>query len=320
MRIPYSSRIVILTALSSCLLLYHGRCDGRLMVHFFDVGQGDSILITQGCNQLLIDGGPDGSVLHKIGKAMPFFDRTLEYVLLTHDHSDHIRGLLQVIPRYRTRRFLMTGLSGESAERESLSRILDRTGTPIQTVAAGDIVMFGDGHHLRILWPAAGFIADRNVARDRRHGTVNDSSIVMSLHRTGSLYVSDEDFSAEPALAMFTGDISQDIERRLMDGAVPGRSVLLKVAHHGSSESTSAAFVSAVRPAAAIVSVGRNRYGHPSVSVVRRLESCGSVVLTTGDHGDIRAVFDGDRPVRLQVRGAFGWRDLPTGDLAASGP
>ena len=83
----------------------------NLRVTFFDVGQGDAIFIEiPGGNQILIDGGPDEKVLSKLGRAMPFWDRSIDMVILTHPHADHVNGFVEVLKRYQVKQVLMTGV------------------------------------------------------------------------------------------------------------------------------------------------------------------------------------------------------------------
>ena len=81
----------------SLIYLFYARPENEVV--FLNVGQGDSILVQYGSTQLLIDGGPDSSVLYEIQKYMPIYDRNIEYMLLTHPHDDHLLGLLKVLDR-----------------------------------------------------------------------------------------------------------------------------------------------------------------------------------------------------------------------------
>ena len=96
-----------------------------LEVTFFDVGQGDSIFIeTPQGHQILIDGGPDTTVLEKLGKEMPFWDRTIDLIILTHPEHDHMSGLIEVLKRYKVENILWTGIIRDTAEYEEWQRLI----------------------------------------------------------------------------------------------------------------------------------------------------------------------------------------------------
>ena len=101
--------LLILAALTSAAAITMP--DDELHVSFLDIGQGDAILIQQGSQQVLIDGGPSPQTLaRELGDRMPFWDRTIELVVLTHPHDDHLSGLVEVLKRYRVEQVLYPDL------------------------------------------------------------------------------------------------------------------------------------------------------------------------------------------------------------------
>jgi len=239
-----------------------------LAVTFFDVGQGDAIFIeTPQGNQMLIDGGPGSAVLEKLGKAMPFWDRTIDLVVLTHPDADHISGLLEVLQRYQVENILWTGILCESAECQEWARLVEEEGANV-FIAKSGLQISGLFY---VLYP------DKSLEGQRVSNT-NNTSIVMRL-----------DYGADSFL--FTGDIDQSVEKKLenIDAEV------LKVAHHGSKTSTAPEFVEAVSPQIAVISVGKdNKYGHPDVETLAILEKYGINVLRTDLNGDIRIFSNGN--------------------------
>jgi competence protein ComEC len=246
---------------------------GRLTVSALDVGQGDAILIeTPDGHNVLVDGGPNGAaLLRALGDELPFADRTLDLVVLSHTDADHLAGLIDALERYEVRQVLATPFEADTAlYREWRSRV-ERAEVPYREARAGASVALGGGATLRVL--SAGELMTG--------GSENDASLVLRLS------YGEVDF-------LLTGDIEEAGERALVASGVDLRSEVLKVAHHGSQTSTSAAFVRAVGPSVAVVSAGEgNRFGHPAPAVLSRLD--GSLVLRTDERGTVRLETDGTR-------------------------
>src|SRR3989338_1380910 len=111
--------LVIILCLSIFVFSTHSIAsskDGLLKIYFFDVGQGDAIFIeTPNGNQVLVDGGPDNSVLQKLGKTMPFYDKDIDLVVMTHSDADHITGLIEVLDRYEIENIVYSDIIRNSA-------------------------------------------------------------------------------------------------------------------------------------------------------------------------------------------------------------
>ncbi len=272
-----------------------------LKVEFFNVGQGDSAFIeTPQGHQILIDGGPDPTVLSKLNSLMPFWDKEIDVVILTHPEKDHMAGILDVLQRYKVDYFLWTGVVKNDAENKKLSELLDKISQPrnnffaalvgflsrdkkptitkIINVSAGTKIKAGNAK-MDILYPS------ENLAGKEMKDTSNDTCVVSKL-----IYGKDS--------FLFTGDISSSAEKNLAK-IVGGRSAhnlradVLKVAHHGSKYSTSELFLQNVQPEYAVISVGKNSYGHPTPEVLQRLDKYGIKTLITDQSGDIEFVSDG---------------------------
>ena len=251
--------------------------NGILTVVFLDAGQGDAIFIeAPNGNQVLIDGGPNKSVLRQLSKVMPFYDRSIDIVIATHSDKDHIGGLPDVLQRYTVDFILESGAKNDTGiSRAFESAILQNK---IKRIFAkrGMAIMLGDDVFLNILFP------DRDVSEVES----NTTSIVAQL-----VYKNTE--------FMFTGDSPKTIEEYLvfLDGEKL-RSDVLKVGHHGSKTSSLESFVGYVSPEYAIISAGAdNSYGHPHKEVVEILNQFGSAILNTKDNGAIIFKSDGENIV-----------------------
>ena len=250
--------------------------NNNLKIDFLDVGQGDSAFIeTPQMRQILIDGGPSPVVLQKLAKRMPFFDRTIDLIILTHPEKDHLAGLIEVLQRYRVSYILWTGVVRDTSEYQKWIDALtkeQKQGAKIITVKSGQIIKIGK-IKIDTLYPFEDF-SGKNLKDS------NDSSIVLRL-------VFDENEF------LFTGDISSRVEKFISE-KVNLQSDVLKVSHHGSKYSTSALFLENVKPEIAVISVGKNSYGHPTPETLQRLENFGIKVLRTDQGGDIEIISDGN--------------------------
>lgn len=248
-----------------------------LAVDFFDVGQGDSIFIeTAFGHQILIDGGPSPVVVEKLAKEMPFWDRTIDLVILTHSDKDHITGLLEVLKRYEVENILWTGAIKNSPEDNQWASLIKKSKSKIEIAKAGEKIIIQEKPYtyIDILSP------EKDISGEV-FGDLNDTSIVSLLNFENNKF-------------LFTGDISEKKETELLASGNDIKSNVLKVGHHGSKTSTSDNFLKIVLPETAIISVGKdNNYGHPSSEVLERLNKFGIDVLRTDQIGDIKVVSDG---------------------------
>jgi len=249
-----------------------GSPDGRLHIFFLDVGQGDAIFIsTPDGRQILVDGGPSpDALLDELGDVMPFWDRSLDLVVLTHPDADHMNGLLVVPERYRIGRVVDSALSAGSDDAAAWAAVLSTSEIPHITVFRGAQLRAGNVL-LTVLGPPANLSAA--AAGD------NAASLVLRL-----------DYGRTSAL--LTGDAPEAVETEMLAATLPLDVDVLKVGHHGSADSTSGAFVAAVSPQLAVIQVGSgNSFGHPAPAVLDRLRDV--EVLRTDLNGRVEAISDG---------------------------
>jgi len=254
--------------------------DGRLHITFCNVGQGDAAYIRfPDGRDMLIDGGPGNAVLGCLGSAMPFWDRHIDIILLTHPEKDHLAGLLSVLSRYQTQYVLRSDIDHTTELYASFRSLLTEKNIPEKYVHAGDALRIGDVH-IRILWPTDTHIASaKSNVLGVHSGGVNEFSVV-ALLQYGSFD------------ALFTGDatLHQSFAWQAVDAIE-----VLKVPHHGSKTGMNPDVVEWLSPSVAVISSGKNSYGHPAKEILQMLAERNVRVLRT-DHGeDIRIVADGAR-------------------------
>lgn len=256
--------------------------DGKLHVVFCDVGQGDAILIKTPTNgYVLVDGGPDRRVLSCLSNHMPFWERTIDLVILTHPHADHFVGLLDIIDRYIALSFVTERLSNKTQSFKLLSTIIAEKKIPQRNVFEGDRYKLEDGMLMTVEAPSAGFLQHSSP-----NGLIGESGELASL----ILKLTYKDFDL-----LLTGDSQTEALNKVASRNQDSIEVL-QVPHHGSRTGLSGSIVEQIEPRLAIISVGaKNRYGHPSKEVLSSLKEAGIRTLRTDRQGDVEIVSDGKR-------------------------
>lgn len=216
--------------------------DNKLHVVFCNVGQGDAILVSRGTTQLLIDGGPNDKVIRCLSDHMPFYDRRIETVVLTHNDTDHSRGLSYVRERYGVLYFE-------------------------PKLVEGDVIKIG-GFKFIIEWPPGQILGDKNVGEENT-----------------------EAIAGKVQFGQFDILLTSDTPTKFY---LPENNLeVIKVPHHGSRVEFEPQWWAKAKPELAIISVGKNSYGHPAQEVVNRLRDLGIKILRTDEEGDIEIVSDG---------------------------
>jgi competence protein ComEC len=254
---------------------FSSRPTDKLVVTFFDIGQGDSIYIKSPSGiEMLIDAGGDKTVLQRLGKQMAWFDKTLDIVLATHPDKDHIGGIPEVLNTYKVLLFIESGSTSKNGIYEEVDTILkekQNRGLVRKEAFAGQRIDLGSGVVFTILFPE----------RDVTNLDTNDASIVGVL-TYGSHSI------------LLTGDAGLMTEYSIID-QLPRDITVLKVGHHGSDSSTSFELLEKTTPEVAILSLGTNNsYGHPHKKVTDLLNQFKVVTHRTDSHGSISFVSDGE--------------------------
>ena len=249
--------LAVAAVINGCMYV-SGSAEGETSMHAtaIDVGQGLAVLLEYDGRYAMYDFGPDsvGVVYSLLARGVD----TLEWVVLSHNHRAHIGGFLELAGRgVFVRRLYMGPDTAGAFFRDSVLRVARALGTPVDTLLRGGNVSFGGGVNgsadgecprFEVLWPASYLRVGENRA-----------SVVL----LGKFGVSK---------MLLTGDLDSVGERHLLEMNPTLSAELLQVAHHGSAGSNTLSFLSQVSPKYAFVSAGQgNRYGHPALSVVRKL-------------------------------------------------
>ncbi len=266
---------IVITAIL-CIVTINNTPDENLHVTFLDVGQGDAILLQKGHTQVLIDGGSSPRAIGlALSGEMPFYDRTIELVVLTHPHDDHLTGLVDVLNEYKVEQVLTTNTFSELPLYAEWLRLISENNIECTPALARQQVIIDDVI-IDVLNPQVTYFS----------GTGSDSdnnSIVLN--------VSFGDISF-----LLTGDLRWEGEFELITERLVSGVTILKAGHHGSNTSTSDEFLNVVRPQIAVISVGlNNSYGHPNEEVIERLSKMIGVenIYRTDINGSIEFITDG---------------------------
>lgn len=252
-----------------------GSASGTLEVYFFDVGQGDSELIRlPGGENILIDAGTSSTEDELVGELRSLGAETLDLVVATHPHADHIGGMAAVIDAFDVRQVVMPRVSESDTPTtktyENLLQSIADKGLTITPAEPGDELLSSGGAVLTVLAP-----------NGKDYGDLNNYSVVLRL-----TYGEDS--------FLFTGDAEEESEEEMLSLDWPLTATVLKCGHHGSETSTSPAFLDAVSPQYAVISCGvDNDYGHPDAVTLEKLEAAGAEVFRTDLQGTILASTDG---------------------------
>lgn len=241
--------------------------DGTLHVHFVDVGQADSILLTTGTEAMLIDAGnnEDGEMVAAYLRSHGISH--LKYAVGTHPHEDHIGGLDTVLNTFGVDHLLMPRVQTNTKTFEDVLDAALAQGLTITAPQAGDTFSLGD--------------AVITAVNDYTGDDLNNASIMLRLSYGSTSF-------------LFTADAEAEAEQAAIATGLPLRSDVLKVGHHGSSTSTSTAFLAAVSPAHAVISCGTgNDYGHPHRETIAALNADGCRLFRTDQQGTVVAATDG---------------------------
>ncbi len=255
-----------------------GTPDDRLHVSFLDVGQGDAILIqTPEHYDILIDGGSDSQeLLSELGKRMPFWDNTIDLVVLSHPQADHLTGLIEVLKRYDVKQVLYPDTAVDSLLYQRWLELINERDIKSTVARSGQQIVLESGITIDVLNPPEQLLEDTE-------SDINNNGIVLRLEMG--------DFSF-----LLVGDIQQEAEIDMISRRGAPGSTILKVAHHGSASSTSDFFLEIASPQIAVISVGQyNRFGHPTDEVITRLKELVGAenIYRTDEDGTVEFVTDG---------------------------
>lgn len=261
--------------------------DENLHLIACDVGQGDAILAVYGETQILIDGGASNEVINCLNHYMPFSDRKIEIVLLTHPQLDHYGGLREVFRGFQVEHFVTNSLDSSNESYQVLKSLVGGSGANLLFPTTGTTIRSGL-LHLDIVWPSSAFLAMEDDFSDSKvlgaftsKRDPNEFSIVANLRL--------KEFEA-----LLTGDIGPEVINEIIQTGKVHDVEYIKVPHHGSKNGLTQELLEITLPEIAVISVGKNSYGHPHKEILELLEGRGILMKRTDMDGDIEIISDGE--------------------------
>jgi competence protein ComEC len=255
---------------------------GSMQVHFLDVGQGDSIYVrTPDELDILIDGGPDKTVLSELGAVMPYWDRDIDIMILTHPHSDHVTGLVEVLRRYNVKQIYYTGALHTASDYLAWLEEIKEQEIPLSIVSNRFNIDLGEEINLEFLWPLEN-LANKKVTE------LNNTSIM------NKLVFGEVSF-------LFTGDNEAEVEAELIERGVDLKADVLKSSHHGSKTSNTEEFINLVDPESVVIQCGEdNSFHHPHGRVLNRYERSNRNIFRTDLDGRVSFITNGFEIEKIQ--------------------
>lgn len=283
-----------------CLLvqLYRQWPRGYLHVVFCDVGQGDAILLSYFSWQMLIDAGSDDQVLNCLGENMPFWDKTLEVVLITHTDHDHIGGLSDVFANYQARYIYLADVGESEGYKNMLGELKSRKQTQaiIKNAFLGQKIEFSPGGEIFFLSPETSDLPLANVSANHFSETLLSDAMLLKPSSTEDpnersvvLLLKFFDFEI-----LLMADASEKNELALIEQGLIKKVEGLKVGHHGSKTSSSESLLKHTQPEFAVISCGlNNKFGHPSPETLLTLTTSQVKYFRTDELGTVKLITNG---------------------------
>lgn len=247
----------------------------ELMIKYLSVGNADSILVSCGENCMLIDGGKPSDAEYISRAIRQSGAKKLDYVVCTHPHKDHMGALPAIIEEFEVGRVFCADVPYGKELFDELKAQAQNKGVTVEHPERGDSFALGDAYAI--------FLSSKEY-----FGEENDMSLILKIFHDENTF-------------LFMADAGFDAENELLSKGISVSCDILKVAHHGSSGSTSEEFLSKSSPSYAVISADKNDMEHPADETLERLSDCGAEILRTDELGDITAVSDG-KTIRFEFQ------------------
>ncbi|MDD3284989.1 MAG: ComEC/Rec2 family competence protein [Patescibacteria group bacterium] len=270
-------RVIIILVIITALVPYYFLEDKSeyLRMYFINVGQGDGILIkTPEGKTIVIDGGAYNDFVKKVSQKLPFRKRNIDLLVITHAHADHYIGLINLIERYEINTIFYSGYNVNLEDYNYLMNLIKEKNINLIKVKSGQVISFEKNINLEILHP---------FSIKEKEEDINNTSVVIRL--------SYKNFDA-----IFTGDMTCEGEKELVEKDKNLESELLKIGHHGSRWASCDYFLEYVKPQISVIQVGiDNSFNHPHQETLQRLEKINTQILRNDQSGDIIIYSDGEK-------------------------
>ncbi len=285
-RIVYIN-LIILIIIGIIAFWHYYKPKNNLEVIFLDVGQADATLIKTPFNQnILIDIGADFNVVGQLSENMPWWDRVIDLVVISHPHDDHIGGIIDVLRRYNVRQIMYTGVIYHAPIYLEFLELARLKNIPMTIINRPQTITLGDNCKINILYPIKSFV-------EQVVDNLNNSSIISKLDCVDKKF-------------LFAGDAETEVERELIDhmdiNSIDLSADVFKASHHGSDTSNSKEFLKRIMPKIVVIPVGSdNTFGHPSRRALKRFERIGAKVYRNDLDGTVKLLVRDGEIISFQI-------------------
>ena len=268
--------------------------DEKLHVVMCDVGQGDAMLVIKGFQQTLIDAGKGNAVLGCLQEFLPFWDRHIEVVIITHDDADHAHGMISVFEYYSIGALFRNSPVEPTELSAELDKLIDNYQIKRQYLSQGQKISLKNEKQdveFYAIWPDQSYLKNKEKTETKQNTNrrevssfdINDNNLSISGYIVyGELEI------------ITTGDIDDQVEQALIASNMTKDIDIIKIAHHGSKYSNSTAFIGKTAPETALIGVGqKNSFGHPATRVIDLLRYSNINTYLTSSNGNIEITSDG---------------------------
>lgn len=254
--------------------LWKTEINKKLHVFFLDSDQADSIFITTPESQKIIIDLGSKKGFSELNKKNIWWDKEIDLLIITHPHDDHIWSVPDLLNRYKVKKIIFNGIAGDSPIHQEIVRQSQNKKIKLLIPQVGQKIIMGDNCELSFLYPL-------EILKNKSMDNLNNSSLVVQLQYDQHRF-------------LFMGDIEEEVEKKMLAEGIKIESNVLKVGHHGSITSSHEDFIKKINPQISIIMVGENnKFSHPSLRVINRLQKIGSLVFRTDLNGTIEIISDG---------------------------
>ncbi len=247
----------------------------ELLVSFIDSGQADAILVKTPYKQnILIDFGSNKG-LKDLNKRIPWWNKNINLMIITHPHDDHILGMISVLKKYKVDQIMYTGILHSSPVYSELLELIQSKNIPLIIPRENQVINFGENCFIKVIFPWESL-------QGREIENINNSSIVSQLDCLNYKF-------------LFTGDAEIEVENEISEKNINIKSDVLKIGHHGSITSSQEEFLEKVSPQIAVIMVGEdNKFNHPNLRTIKKLERLNIKSFRTDLDGTIDITSNGE--------------------------